>query len=150
MLSTRASGIVKSVKFPYSFALFGINEPILFLGTDYSESDYTIPRLWWRHYRHLPMFFMHWGWIAKPIFNPGVRWGLSEGFLINDTGQSQPTPCSCSQQSLLTGQFFKVVNAETEERSKHRRNHLSKRRRGYRNWLGSWISTSNQAACCGY
>ena len=66
------------------------------------------------------MFFMHWGWIAKPIFNPPYVGVFLEGFLIN--GDYRTILANALQLFLavaLYWPFFKVMErAELKNEAK--------------------------------
>ena len=75
------------------------------------------------------MFFMHWGWIAKPIFNPPYVGVFLEGFLTN--GDYRTIFANALQLVLAVAPywpFFKVMErAELKlEAKKPRKVHLLK------------------------
>ena len=79
--SKRYRQIGKVSLFP---ALFGINEPILFGAPIILNPLMFIPHVFGGAIiGTLPMFFMHWGLINKPIFDPPYVGVFLEGFLTN-------------------------------------------------------------------
>lgn len=79
--SKRYRQIGKVSLFP---ALFGINEPILFGAPIILNPLMFVPHVFGGAIiGTLPMFFMHWGWLNKPIFDPPYVGVFLEGFLTN-------------------------------------------------------------------
>lgn len=79
--SPRYRTIGKVSLFP---SLFGINEPILFGAPIILNPIMFIPFVFGGAIiGTLPMFMMHWGWIAKPTFDPPYVGVFLEGFLTN-------------------------------------------------------------------
>ena len=116
--SKRYRKIGKISLFP---ALFGINEPILFGAPIILNPIMFIPHVFGGAIiGTLPMFFMHWGWIAKPIFNPPYVGVFLEGFLIN--GDYRTILANALQLVLaiaLYWPFFKVMErAELKNEAK--------------------------------
>lgn len=109
--SIRYKKIGKVALFP---ALFGINEPILFGAPIILNPVMFIPHVFGGAIiGTLPMFFMHWGWLKKPVFDPPYVGVFLEGFLTNGDWR---TILVCALQLVLAiaiyWPFFKIMERE--------------------------------------
>ena len=104
-------------------ALFGINEPILFGAPIILNPMMFIPHVFGGAIiGTLPMFFMHWGWLAKPVFNPPYVGVFLEGFLTN--GDWRSIVANALQLVLavaLYWPFFKIMERQQEAKEKEER-----------------------------
>lgn len=109
--SKRYRDVGKVSLFP---ALFGINEPILFGAPIILNPIMFIPHVFGGAIiGTLPMFFMHWGWLNKPIFDPPYVGVFLEGFLTN--GDWRTILVNLLQLVLAVGiyvPFFKVMERQ--------------------------------------
>lgn len=65
-------------------ALFGINEPIIFGAPIVLNPTFFLPFvIGGAIVGTFPAFLMHYGWLAKPLFNPPYVGVFLEGFLVN-------------------------------------------------------------------
>lgn len=98
-------------------ALFGINEPILFGAPIILNPIMFIPHVFGGAIiGTLPMFFMHWGWLNKPVFDPPYVGVFLEGFLTN--GDWRTILVNALQLVLaiaLYWPFFKIMERQEEE-----------------------------------
>lgn len=102
-------------------SLFGINEPILFGAPIILNPIMFIPFVFGGAIiGTMPMFFMSWGWISKPIFDPPYVGVFLEGFLTN--GDWRSIAANLLQFVLAVVvyiPFFKVMEkAELQEENK--------------------------------
>ena len=97
-------------------ALFGINEPILFGAPIILNPIMFIPHVFGGAIiGTLPMFFMHWGWLAKPVFNPPYVGVFLEGFLTNGDWRSIVANALQLVLSIaLYWPFFKIMERQQE------------------------------------
>lgn len=95
-------------------ALFGINEPILFGAPIILNPIMFIPHVFGGAIiGTLPMFFMHWGWLDKPIFDPPYVGIFLEGFLTS--GDWRVIPVQALQlilAVLIYLPFFKIMEKQ--------------------------------------
>lgn len=102
-------------------ALFGINEPILFGAPIILNPIMFIPHVFGGAIiGTLPMFFMHWGWLAKPVFDPPYVGVFLEGFLTNGDWHSiLANALQLVLAVLLYWPFFKIM--ERQQNNKKQR-----------------------------
>ena len=95
-------------------ALFGINEPILFGAPIILNPIMFIPHVFGGAIiGTLPMFFMHWGWLAKPVFDPPYVGVFLEGFLTNGDWHSiLANALQLVLAVLLYWPFFKIMERQ--------------------------------------
>lgn len=98
-------------------SLFGINEPILFGVPIILNPIMFIPFVFGGAIiGTLPMFLMHYGWVAKPVFDPPYVGVFLEGFLTN--GDWRSCVANLIQLVLTTAlyiPFFKIVEKQAEQ-----------------------------------
>ncbi len=109
--SERYRKIGKVALFP---SLFGINEPILFGAPIILNPIMFIPFVFGGAIiGTLPMFMMHWGWVAKPIFDPPYVGVFLEGFLTNGDWMSiVANLLQLVLAVLLYWPFFKIMERQ--------------------------------------
>ena len=97
-------------------SLFGINEPILFGAPIILNPIMFIPHVFGGAIiGTLPMFFMHWGWLAKPVFDPPYVGVFLEGFLTNGDWRSiVANAIQLVLTVLLYMPFFKIMERQAE------------------------------------
>lgn len=109
-------------------ALFGINEPILFGAPIILNPIMFIPHVFGGAIiGTLPMFFMHWGWLAKPVFDPPYVGVFLEGFLTN--GDWRSIVVNALQLVLavaLYWPFFKIMERQQEAKEKEEVKNVTK------------------------
>ena len=97
-------------------SLFGINEPILFGAPIILNPIMFIPFVFGGAIiGTMPMFLMHYGWLAKPIFDPPYVGVFLEGFLTN--GDWRSIVANAAQlvlTVLLYMPFFKIMERQAE------------------------------------
>ena len=95
-------------------ALFGINEPVLFGAPIILNPIMFIPHVFGGAIiGTLPMFFMHWGWLAKPVFDPPYVGVFLEGFLTNGDWHSiLANALQLVLAILLYWPFFKIMERQ--------------------------------------
>lgn len=97
-------------------SLFGINEPILFGAPIILNPIMFIPFVFGGAIiGTMPMFLMHYGWLAKPIFDPPYVGVFLEGFLTN--GDWRSIVANAAQlvlTVLLYMPFFKIMERQVE------------------------------------
>ena len=97
-------------------SLFGINEPILFGAPIILNPIMFIPFVFGGAIiGTLPMFLMHYGWLAKPVFDPPYVGVFLEGFLTN--GDCRSIVANAIQlvlTVLLYMPFFKIMERQAE------------------------------------
>lgn len=97
-------------------SLFGINEPILFGAPIILNPIMFIPFVFGGAIiGTMPMFLMHYGWLAKPIFDPPYVGVFLEGFLTN--GDWRSIVANAAQlvlTVLLYMSFFKIMERQAE------------------------------------
>lgn len=109
-------------------ALFGINEPILFGAPIILNPMMFIPHVFGGAIiGTLPMFFMHWGWLAKPVFDPPYVGVFLEGFLTN--GDWRSIVVNALQLVLavaLYWPFFKIMERQQEAKEQEEAKNAAK------------------------
>ncbi len=122
--SERYRKIGKVALFP---SLFGINEPILFGGPIILNPIMFIPFVFGGAIiGTLPMFMMHWGWVAKPIFDPPYVGVFLEGFLTN--GDWMSIVANLIQLVLAVAiywPFFKIMERQELRKEQENREMVS-------------------------
>lgn len=109
-------------------SLFGINEPILFGAPIILNPIMFIPFVFGGAIiGTLPMFLMHYGWLAKPVFDPPYVGVFLEGFLTNGDWRSiVANAIQLVLTVLLYMPFFKIMErqaeAKLEEKNKSSKN----------------------------
>lgn len=103
-------------------ALFGINEPILFGAPIILNPIMFIPHVvGGAIIGTLPMFLMHWGWLAKPVFDPPYVGVFLEGFLTN--GDWRSIVANAIQLILAIAiylPFFKIMERQQEAKEQEK------------------------------
>lgn len=109
-------------------ALFGINEPILFGAPIILNPMMFIPHVFGGAIiGTLPMFLMHWGWLAKPVFDPPYVGVFLEGFLTN--GDWRSIVVNALQLVLAVAlylPFFKIMERQQEAKEKEEAKNTAK------------------------
>ncbi|MBC5997221.1 PTS sugar transporter subunit IIC [Romboutsia ilealis] len=97
-------------------SLFGINEPILFGAPIILNPIMFIPFVFGGAIiGTLPMFLMHFGWLAKPVFDPPYVGVFLEGFLTNGDWRSiVANAIQLVLTVLLYMPFFKIMERQAE------------------------------------
>ena len=97
-------------------SLFGINEPILFGAPIILNPIMFIPFVFGGAIiGTLPMFLMHYGWLAKPVFEPPYVGVFLEGFLTNGDWRSiVANAIQLVLTVLLYMPFFKIMERQAE------------------------------------
>ena len=97
-------------------SLFGINEPILFGAPIILNPIMFIPFVFGGAIiGTLPMFLMHYGWLAKPVFDPPYVGVFLEGFLTNGDWRSiVANAIQLVLTVLLYMPFFKIMERQAE------------------------------------
>lgn len=123
--SQRYKKIGKIALFP---SLFGINEPILFGAPIILNPIMFIPFVFGGAIiGTLPMFMMHWGWLAKPFFDPPYVGVFLEAFLTN--GDWRILIANGLQLVLAVAlylPFFKIMERQEERAALEKLNTKSK------------------------
>ncbi len=119
--SDRYRKIGKVAFFP---SLFGINEPILFGAPVILNPIMFIPFVFGGAIiGTLPMFMMHWGWLAKPIFDPPYVGVFLEGFLTNGDWMSiVANLIQLVLAVLLYLPFFKIMERQEMKKELEKEN----------------------------
>lgn len=109
-------------------ALFGINEPILFGAPIILNPIMFIPHVFGGAIiGTLPMFFMHWGWLAKPVFDPPYVGVFLEGFLTNGDWRSiLANALQLVLAVLLYMPFFKIMERQQEAKEQEEAKNVAK------------------------
>ncbi|MEG2354105.1 MAG: PTS transporter subunit EIIC [Clostridium sp.] len=109
-------------------SLFGINEPILFGAPIILNPIMFIPFVFGGAIiGTLPMFLMHYGWLAKPIFDPPYVGVFLEGFLTN--GDWRSIVVNAVQLALTVAlymPFFKIMERQAESKLSEAENKVTK------------------------
>ena len=109
-------------------ALFGINEPILFGAPIILNPMMFIPHVFGGAIiGTLPMFLMHWGWLAKPVFDPPYVGVFLEGFLTN--GDWRSIVVNALQLVLAVAlylPFFKIMERQQEAKEQEEAKNIAK------------------------
>lgn len=97
-------------------SLFGINEPILFGAPIILNPIMFIPFVFGGAIiGTLPMFLMHYGWLAKPVFDPPYVGVFLEGFLTNGDWRSiVANAIQLVLTVLLYMPFFKIMERQAK------------------------------------
>ncbi|MDU2197017.1 MAG: PTS transporter subunit EIIC [Peptostreptococcaceae bacterium] len=97
-------------------SLFGINEPILFGAPIILNPIMFMPFVFGGAIiGTLPMFLMHYGWLAKPVFDPPYVGVFLEGFLTNGDWRSiVANAIQLVLTVLLYMPFFKIMERQAE------------------------------------